>query len=52
MTLEVVPEEAERAGLDFWPALMNFGRMTRGDALNSFAYSTEFANLMASYGIK
>ena len=43
--------EAEAGGLNYWLNKLKSG-MTRNEVLKGFAYSTEFSNIMASYGIK
>ena len=44
--------EAEKNGLKYWVDLLNSKKKTRNQVLQEFAYSKEFSNIMASYGIK
>ena len=43
--------EAEAGGLNYWLNQLKSGK-TRNQVLQGFATSTEFSNIMASYGIK
>ena len=44
--------EAEAKGLKYWVDILNKKQQTRDQVLQGFANSTEFKNIMASYGIK
>ena len=43
--------EAEGAGFNYWKQLLDSGAKTRDDLVRDFAYSQEFSNIMASYGL-
>ena len=44
--------EAEAGGLKYWLDLLDSKKLTKDQVLQGFATSTEFSNIMASYGIK
>ena len=43
--------EAEGEGFNYWKGLLDSGAKTRDDLVRDFAYSQEFSNIMASYGL-
>ncbi len=43
--------EYDRAGLSDWVNQLNRGEKTRDQVIEGFAYSQEFSNIMASYGL-
>ena len=43
--------EAEGEGFNYWKQLLDSGAKTRDDLVREFAYSQEFSDIMASYGL-
>ena len=43
--------ECDQSGYEYWKWQLDSGSMSRDDVINGFAYSAEFSNIMAKYGL-
>ncbi len=49
--LTYLGRECEKEGFDYWVGLLERGEMSRDQVMKGFAYSLEFSEIMASYGL-